>query len=83
MVPMCDQLVLQAGALQGNSHLAGEAGWTQLNKLSRMHLRPERNRNSRERIMVRRRNLQNQYHAFCIHVQCWLLCLKSEQCIKM
>lgn len=37
MVPMCDQLVLQAGALQGNSHLAGEAGWTQLNRLSRMH----------------------------------------------
>lgn len=37
MVPMWDQLVLQAGALQGNSHLAGEAGWTQLNKLSRMH----------------------------------------------
>lgn len=37
MVPVWDQLVLQAGALQGNSHLAGEAGWTQLNRLSRMH----------------------------------------------
>lgn len=37
MVPVWDQLVLQACALQGNSHMAGEAGWTQLNRLSRMH----------------------------------------------
>lgn len=37
IAPMCDQLALQAGALQGNSHLAGEASWTQLNRLSRMH----------------------------------------------
>lgn len=72
MVPVWDQLVLQAGALQGNSHLAGEACWTQLNRFSRMHKKPKRNTNSRERIKVGRGNLQNQYHAFWTHVQWWL-----------
>lgn len=78
MVPIWGQPVLHAGALLGNSPLAGEAGWTQLKgrhsrwrrsvlKQTQMHEQTERIRNSRERMKIERGKSQNQNHAWSMH----------------